>query len=235
MSITEKARSFCDHFNAEYEAKHQAFERQFWGTKMNLSGDYSAELLSQTKADMESLLSDAQIYQNAKDLRQQLDETNAEDPDLIKMLDIIIRTCRCYGMPPEAKAIREETSAIESKLEMARNDMTLGYTDPKGIFVKQSSVGLRNLLRTDPDERVRQAAYQSLRSIGPFVLEHGFVEIIKLRNRLAKSLGYVDYYGKFVKPSLFLCFLSFVNPKIKTLMILLHQNLRLQSHECRRI
>jgi len=163
---------------------------------MNLSGDYSAELLSQTKKDMENLLSDPKIGQIAQEFRQNVDH-NA-DPNLIKTLDIIIRTCRCYDMPPEAKTIREETSDLESKLEMARNNMTLGYTDSSnGTFVEQSSVGLRNLLRTSPEESVRQAAYEGLRSIGPFVLEHGFVEIIKLRNRLAKSLGYVDYYGTF--------------------------------------
>jgi hypothetical protein len=43
-----------------------------------------------------------------------------EDSDLIKTLDIIIRTCRCYDMSsaPEAKKLREETGKIESELEM---------------------------------------------------------------------------------------------------------------------
>lgn len=32
-----------------------------------------------------------------------------------------------------------------------------------------------------------------MRSIGPFVAEQ-FLEIVKLRNRLARSLGYQDFY-----------------------------------------
>ena len=32
-----------------------------------------------------------------------------------------------------------------------------------------------------------------MRTIGPFVAER-FLEIVKCRNRLAKSLGYIDYY-----------------------------------------
>jgi Zn-dependent oligopeptidase len=52
---------------------------------------------------------------------------------------------------------------------------------------------LRNAMRVDDDEAARAAAYQGLRSIGPFVAEP-LCEIVKLRNRLAKLLGYEDYY-----------------------------------------
>jgi hypothetical protein len=48
-------------------------------------------------------------------------------------------------------------------------------------------------MRTSKDEAIRKAAYEGLRSVGPFVLENGFVEIIKLRNKMAKS-GFIDYY-----------------------------------------
>jgi hypothetical protein len=41
---------------------------------------------------------------------------------------------------------------------------------------------------------VRKSAYEGLRTIGPFVCDNGFVEIVKLRNKLARALGYVDYY-----------------------------------------
>lgn len=53
---------------------------------------------------------------------------------------------------------------------------------------------LRNLVRTDDDEDVRRSAYEGLRSIGPFVLDNGFVDVVKKRNQLARALGYEDYY-----------------------------------------
>lgn len=49
-------------------------------------------------------------------------------------------------------------------------------------------------MRTDDDEAVRKAAYEGLIKICPFVLENGFVEVVMARNKLAKSLGYIDYY-----------------------------------------
>ena len=40
--------------------------------------------------------------------------------------------------------------------------MRLGYTDPdSGDFVAASSVLLRNLARTSPDERLRKACYEA--------------------------------------------------------------------------
>lgn len=202
-SLVNQAQTFVNSFNAEYEVKHEAFETQFWGTKMALSNTadttYSAENLTLMKKEMEDLLSDAEIRKKAESLRRQLEEAAAvpADSDLMKTLSIIVRTCDCYDMSsaPEAKALREECGTLESKLEMARNQMQLGYTVAgSGEFTEASSVGLRNLLRTSPEEDVRKAAYNGLRSIGPFVLDHGFVEIIKLRNKTAKALGFLDYY-----------------------------------------
>lgn len=210
---TAEAQAFVDAFNADYEVKHEAFEKQFWGTKMALSDNaangivYSAENLSKTKQEMENLLADPQVRIKAEYFLKQLLESSSSsggaavdgdaESDLVKTLRTIVRTCNCYDMSsaPQAKKIREKTSELESDLEMARNRMKLGYTVPStGEFKEASSVGLRNLLRTADDEAVRKAAYEGLRSIGPFVLEHNFVEIIKLRNQVARALGFIDYY-----------------------------------------
>ena len=55
-SLISSAQSFVDNFNKAYEAKHYAFEQQFWGTKMALSDvaelKFSAENLSKTKGEM---------------------------------------------------------------------------------------------------------------------------------------------------------------------------------------
>eukprot|EP00980_Cylindrotheca_fusiformis_P008885 scaffold1900_cov123-Cylindrotheca_fusiformis.AAC.11 len=190
------AQLFVDEFNRDYEVKHLAFEEQFWGTKMDLSSTddlvFSAENLSQTKKEMEDLLSDFQTVEKARALKNTLPE--AAPKDLVDCLDIIIRTCSCYSTSPDIKEVREATSRLESELELKRNRMESGYVDADGNFQKASSVGLRNMMQTNSDEALRKAAYEGLRCIGPFVCGNGFVEIIKLRNKLAKSLGFEDYY-----------------------------------------
>ena len=62
-------------------------------------------------------------------------------------------------------------------------------SDAQGGLVEKSSVQLRTLMRTSDDEATRRAAWEGLRSIGPFVLGNGLCEMVKLRNALAKKLG----------------------------------------------
>jgi Zn-dependent oligopeptidase len=64
---------------------------------------------------------------------------------------------------------------------------------PAGTFTAASSVQLRNLMRVAEAEGTRKSAYEGLRSIGPFVSE-AFIGIIKDRNKLAKLLGFEDFY-----------------------------------------
>jgi hypothetical protein len=212
-TMIDEAQSFCNDFNYEYEKKHYAFERQFWGGKMALSGDFSTAHLSQTQSALEDYLSDPRTLQKAQDFKAGLPTstvTVAADgapdtlplEDLVNTLDVIIRTCKCNdkSSSPEAKGIREEAINLENELTGKRNVMKLGYVDPESSasgddnLKEMSSVGLRNLMRVSPDEKLRKAAYEGLCSIGPFVTTNGFVELVKLRNKFAKSLGYVDFY-----------------------------------------
>lgn len=197
-STVSRAKAFVNNFNDAYESKHHAFEEQFWGTKMALKSTedrpFNGELLSKTKQEMEDLLSDVDAMNEARSLRGSLETEEGDVPtDLAKALDIIIKTGDCYTMPSDVRSIRESTTKLESELELARNGMKLGYT-LDGEFHEVSSVALGNTIRTSPDEATRRAAFEGLKSVGPFVCNNGFVDIVKQRNRLAKQLGFVDYY-----------------------------------------
>ncbi len=75
---------------------------------------------------------------------------------------------------PTAKSASEgaaqaKLNALEAELAQSRNGMKLGYTDPDtGAFVAASSVLLRNLARTSPDERLRKACYEARSSAYDF-------------------------------------------------------------------
>lgn len=68
-----------------------------------------------------------------------------------------------------------------------------------GSFKSASSVQLRNLMRVAEQEETRKSAYEGLRSVGPFVAE-SFLGIVKDRNKLARLLGYEDFYDYKVQP-----------------------------------
>jgi hypothetical protein len=89
---------------------------------------------------------------------------------------------------------KAELNQLEAELAAERNVMELGYAHPDGAFRKASSVQLRNTMRTAADEAERKAAYEGLRSIGPFVAER-FAQIVKLRNKLARAAGGARRWG----------------------------------------
>lgn len=186
-------QSFINDVNVEYEKVHVAFEEQFWGCKMGLKdGTFSTELLSSTKETMEAWLRSPENKTKVEELLAS-GEATAEQK---KVLECFQRTFSCYQMSDEAAvSLRAECTTIEDKLNASRNSLTLGYTDPtSGTFVEKSSVGLRTTMRTADDEATRKAAWEGLRSLGPWVVSNGFCEMVKLRNAMARKLGYEDFY-----------------------------------------
>jgi oligoendopeptidase F len=183
--------TFIDSVNSSYEQLHREFELQFWGTKMALSGpQYSTDELTRTKGEMEAFLADEEKLSQTRELLKVVPEDSME----AKTLKMLERTFGCYIMESEeAKTLRAEATKIEGGLEAARNKLTLGATID-GKFEEMSSVGLRNKVRVDPDEATRKACYEGLTKIGDFVTENGFVELVKVRNRMAKKLGFIDFY-----------------------------------------
>lgn len=174
-------------------------ELQFWGTKMALSDpNYSVENLTKTKQAMEAFLADEAKLHKARELLEavQSEQADTDNNKVATTLKMFERTFGCYIMESEeAKALRAEALALEGKLENERNYLVLGATMPDtGEFEELSSVGLRSKLRVDPDEGVRKACYGGLTKIGDFVTANGFPELVKTRNRMAKTLGYQDYY-----------------------------------------
>jgi oligoendopeptidase F len=148
--------------------------------------------LTRTKNAYEAFLRDeAQLARVRKAM--------AEHPSLPEAqkstLAIMEKTFRCYIMEDaQARALKEELTALEGALEGSRNNMKLGYEAPDGTgFVEASSVLLRTRMRTASDEATRRACFDAAAAVGPAVAP-GLARVAALRNRLARALGYPDFY-----------------------------------------
>ena len=182
--------AFLEQMNDSYERLHKGFEGNFWATKMNLKGNSTAEL-TKTKNEYAAFLGNAD---HLATVREHL-KAGAATPEQEHVLRIMEKTFQCYTTgSAEADRLKEQLTALEGELEDYRGKMPLGYTDPAtGEFHSASSVQLRTLMRTEGSEAVRKACYEGMASIGPYIAEK-FLEVVKLRNRFAKQLGYVDFY-----------------------------------------
>jgi hypothetical protein len=180
--------TYLDDLNETYLELHRRKETAFWETRMGLA-DRQREL-GEADLALREFLGDAERLSELRGLRESSDGT-AEQNEVLS--GWILTFSRNQVEDPGARTLLRDIVAREGALSRARGNLKLGYEGPEG-FVPASSVALGNAVRTNPDASVRRAAFEGLRSIESFALANGWVEIVKLRNRFAKKLGYEDYY-----------------------------------------
>ncbi len=179
---------------ADYLALHVAKEDLFWVVKMGLAADTASAAKSFADAEiaLNAFVQDPSRLTALVEAQKRPGGTESERTELAGW----IRLLRCHTLEDaSARALSAEIVRAEADLGRARGAMELGYTDPTtGRFERASSNRLALLIANDPDEKVRRAAHDGLRSIEPYVLSKGFLDVVKLRNRLGRMLGYEDYY-----------------------------------------
>lgn len=183
--------SVLKELNDQYMALHIEKEEAFWIEKMGLSGKEHAD----SEAKEIALKDFSSSPENLAKVRASLAGNGISETEQIGLRgwERFFSANQIEG--DEAKQCYRDLVEMEGALERRRGEMALGYTDPEsGEFVEASSVALGLKLRTADSEAMRQAAFEGLRSIEPFVIEHGFLDIVKQRNKLARLLGYEDYY-----------------------------------------
>lgn len=183
--------SLLKELNDRYVALHVAKEEAFWIEKMGLAGNGDAGFEEKEIALKEFSSSSENLHA----VREAIGRGGLSDMERVGLegWERFFRVNQIEG--EEARACYRGLVEKEGALERGRTAMKLGYTDPaSGEFVEASSVGLALKIRTAKEEPLRRAAFEGLRSIEPFVLENGFIEIVRERNRLARMLGYQDYY-----------------------------------------
>lgn len=201
MSTAVPLREALRRLKDEYLALHERKEDLFWSARMGTAADpdLAGRRLAEAEVALNRLLQDPERLAALRELEAAREATpDLGDPALEERRVLrgwIAMLSANVVEAPEARALSEEIVELEQELASRRRAMPLGFTDPAtGAFEKASSVKLALMMRTDPDEARRRAAHEGLRSIETFVLENGFLEIVRRRNRLGRLLGYEDYY-----------------------------------------
>lgn len=183
--------SLVNDLNTRYIELHRAKEEAFWAQMMRLSsftpGDFEKKEIA-----LKDFTGDPE---NLRLVRTELERTDVEGDERLALRGwerfFAVNTIESE----EARNLFHELVEMEGELDRRRRQMKLGYVSPDtGEFVAASSVGLSLIISTSPDEKLRRSAWEGMCAIEPYVLAHGFIDIVRQRNRLARALGYVDYY-----------------------------------------
>jgi hypothetical protein len=188
-------REVLDDLAQRYVRLHRAKEDSFWITRMGLADDVKAagHAAQQAEQAYNNFLQDPARLAELRELERGAGSA-PEDARRVLRGWIAMFGARVVESP-EGRALSDEIVEMEGELARQRRSMPLGYVDPRTRkHVPASSVKLSLMLSSEPDEGLRKAAFEGLASIEGFVLDHGFLEIVKKRNRLARLLGYEDYY-----------------------------------------
>ncbi len=185
------------HLNAHFCDLHTEKEDAFWRSYMGLETDSQSSRVELDKREtlLKAWLQDPSRIEEINQLTTGESSGDAQGNDTSVALDGWLKTFKAHSIESaEGRALAAEIIELEGALAQTRSGMNLGYLDDSGVFNPSSSVRLGVMLATSPDESLRKGAWDGLRSIESFVLQNGFIDLVKARNKLGRMLGGEDYY-----------------------------------------
>jgi hypothetical protein len=194
---TDDPRTWLDELSRAYERLHTAREDAFWRARMGLGDDPDADqrALDEREIAWSSFLQDPGRLAETREVLARAAAEGAEEETLVGLRGWEATFGAHAIESAAARELAAEIVADEGRLERARALMRLGLVDREGAFRPASSVELAMMLRSEPDEALRRAAWQGLRAIEPHVIGAGFLDLVRKRNRFAREQGAEDYYA----------------------------------------
>ena len=200
-ATTTSVHDFVRGLDAEYERLHTQKEDAFWAAYMGNADDPIAARaqLDAREIELNAFLRDPQRLESVRRMLPRAQAAAAEVEGARRADLVALRgwaaTFEAHVIDSaEARALADEIVAAEGALANERGRLQLTCLDETGAHVPASSIKVGTLLGTSPSEAVRRSAWDALRSVEPYVLGHGFLDVVRMRNRLGRMLGAEDYY-----------------------------------------
>jgi oligoendopeptidase F len=190
-----EAREFFVRLNHEYVRVHKAKEDLFWATYMATSDDHAG--FARAEQAYKAFVSDP----------ARLTATRHHVAAVESAADAAARAELRHGLRGwlamfeanvieggDAAALMAELVEAEAALFAARQSFVLSHVNERGERQDATLATLATNLATNPVEERRRTSFEAFRQLERWVLEHGYLEIVALRNRLARALGYEHYF-----------------------------------------
>lgn len=176
-----------DRLNTEYAKLHTAYETAFWRV-------YMGELDQSKKMNATMKARDA-YRANAKILAEvdkALPKAKGENK---KRLLHWKNFFSLFQTPDAVVAIKNTAIEIESEIQKIKQSRKEGYIDPyTNEFIEATENRMRNIIRTNPDEKIRKAAYDATQKL-PLDTIDLYIQLIAKRNEFAHALGFDNFYA----------------------------------------
>ncbi len=184
-----------DTLNQTYLAIHRKKEDLFWSTYMGTSDAHDQSAQAQT--EWTHFLSNPKKIAEIKQAITQAETlTSSEERESTLVgLKGWLATFQAHALEtPEANQLKQQIIEFEASLFEKKQQHVMRYHDKNGNDVEGSLPVLSSVIRTEDNESVRQSAHKALLDLEQWLLENGFLELVKLRNRFARSLGFKSFF-----------------------------------------
>lgn len=198
-------RLFFNKLNADYLAVHKTKEDLFWATYMAVSDDHDG--FQRAESAWKAWIGDASRLDAVRQHIEALEAFHGkrEETEVLELLkglrgwEAFLRTNILSS--GESRAAMDKLVTLESKLFEQRQAYTMHHQGQDGHNENATLGMLATNLRTNPLESSRKSSFDALRNLETWILNHGYLDVIRARNELARTLGYQNYFDYKVKKS----------------------------------
>ncbi|MDD9174362.1 M3 family metallopeptidase [Aliivibrio sp. S2TY2] len=189
------ATAYLNDLNQRYLSIHRTKENFFWDTYMGLSDDHQGSTEAETS--WTKFLSNAEQITAIKEqitLADTIENIEEKKQTLIGLAGWL-DTFESHAIESEqAQTLKSELIKFEAGLFEKKQKHTMTYVNEEGKTVEGSLPVLASVVRTSSDENTRQSAHQAFLGLEQWLLQNGFIELIKLRNKFARSQGFDTFF-----------------------------------------
>jgi oligoendopeptidase F len=191
----QSAREVFETLNTDYLAVHKTKEDLFWDTYMAISDDDTG--FAKAEENFKNFVSDPARLATVRQAIARLgigdadEATNALHHGLRGWLALFESNIIDNDA---ARQVMAKLIQLESELFAKRRGLVLQHINEAGQLEDATLSTLATNVSTNRNEGARKSSVDAMLSLERWVLDNGFLDIIKLRNTFARAQGYADYF-----------------------------------------
>jgi oligoendopeptidase F len=191
----QRAREYFNYLNHAYLAVHKTKEDLFWATYMATSDDH--EGFARAESAFKEFIADPAKLVETRELVGAL-RLRPASPERDALLHGLTGWQAVFEAnivdSPDGRSLMRDIVEAEAALFEKKKAHEPRHLKENGEPEVASLPMLATNLATNRVEASRRSSFEAFRGIERWVLDHGFLELVALRNRFARALGYDNYF-----------------------------------------